>query len=94
MKVIVFLFLIASPFAGPRWGPALLVGLAGLLVYLSERDRLRAEQQLRNMEQAQGYVAPDAQVLAPPPEQRASRLLDTRHSGRLARDANKELTLR
>ena len=92
MKIIVFLFLIASPFAGPRWGPALLVGLAGLLVYLAERDREDAEQRLRNMEQERGL----AEQGEPTPEllrwQRESRLLDTRRSGRLVRGENTEPT--
>ena len=80
MKIIIVLLLIATPFAGPDWGPALMVGLAGLLVYLSERDQWHLREQIRRMEQERDF----AEQAPPSPEKQrwldASRLLDTRRS--------------
>ncbi len=44
MRFFIVLFMVAAPFAGTVFGPALIVALAGWMVIESERARERVQQ--------------------------------------------------
>jgi ABC-type Fe2+-enterobactin transport system substrate-binding protein len=95
MRIIIVLLMIAAPvMAGPTFGMAMIVALAGFLVLLSLLAEERAQERLRSTEQElESYrqAAPEPQVLLWLSE---SRKLDRSRSLAVAQAANKEPTPR
>ena len=82
---IVVAMLVSWPLLGPKWGLAVIVALAGWLVFESARAEERALRRLRNMERERGLAEQAGLAQRELRWRSESQLLDKRHSGPLVR---------